>query len=134
MKTDDRLKKLILYLLISVIIILSLLIVYYMTGITWRCPFNLITGLVLGNRGLYCPGCGSTRAVREFLKLNFAGGIKYNMLFPLEAFYILFVLCISAVSYVKDGRFNYRSPNKAFDITVLVIVIIWGVVRNIFNI
>lgn len=129
-----RIIKLILAVISAVIIIMLAFKFYRITDISWRCPFNLITGFILGNRGLYCPGCGSTRAVKEFLKLNFAGGIKYNMLFPLEAFYILFVLCISAVAYIKSGKFNYRSPNKAFDLTVLIIVIIWGVIRNIFNI
>lgn len=134
MKTTARLKKLILYLFISVIIILSVLTVYYMTGITWRCPFNLITGLIFNNRGLYCPGCGSTRAVMKYIHLDFKGGFMMNMLFPLELIYIIYVLAVSCVSYIKNGRFNYRSPNKAVDITVLVIILIWWVVRNIFNI
>ncbi len=129
-----RIVKLILAAIIAVIIFMLAFKFYSVTDISWRCPFNFITGLIFKNGGLYCPGCGSTREIREFLKLNLSGGIKYNLLFPLEALYVAFVLCVSCVSYIKSGKFNYIPPKRAFDIIVLIIVIIWGVVRNIFNI
>ena len=39
-----------------------------------RCPFNALTGL-------YCPGCGSQRAIHDLLHFNFAGVAGNNFLF-----------------------------------------------------
>lgn len=134
MKTNKRYVKLLFYLLISAVIAISALVLYYMTDVSWRCPFNLITGLIFKNGGLYCPGCGSTRAVISYAKLDFRSGFMMNMMFPLELSYMLYVLAVSCISYIKRGSFNYRPPCRAVDITVLAAVLIWWVVRNILNI
>ena len=39
------------------------------------CPVHLLTGL-------YCPGCGNTRALHALVHLDFIGMLNYNLLFP----------------------------------------------------
>lgn len=39
------------------------------------CPLNAVTGL-------YCPGCGNTRALHSLVHLDFIGMLNYNLLFP----------------------------------------------------
>lgn len=127
MTKKKRIAKLALSVLLTACILAVLLAVFVKTGISWRCPFNLLTGL-------NCPGCGSTRAVMEYLKLNFASAFRLNMMFPLEAAYIIYVLTVTAARYVKNGSAAYAPPCKAVDITVLIIIILWWIVRNILSV
>lgn len=88
------------------------------------CIFNKITGL-------YCPGCGNTRAALALLSLNFSAMLHYNILFIFEALYILMVYFVAAFRYIKGEGFSYRSPFKPLDYAFLVILIVWTVIRNI---
>ena len=94
---------------------------------TFLCPFNALTSL-------RCPGCGNTRAALALLRFDFREAIRQNLLFPLEFFYIGWVYVFSSISYIRRGRFGYTPPCRAFDITVLALVLVWWVVRNIVGI
>ena len=91
------------------------------------CFFHLITKL-------NCPGCGNTRAVLSLLKLDFVSAFKYNMMFLPEVLYLVWVYALASFRYIKDGRFSYKPPFIALDITLLVLIVLWGIVRNIFGI
>lgn len=39
------------------------------------CPIHLLTGL-------YCPGCGNTRALHALVHLDITGMLDYNLMFP----------------------------------------------------
>lgn len=41
----------------------------------FACPLNQATGL-------YCPGCGNTRALHALVHLDLIGMLNYNLLFP----------------------------------------------------
>lgn len=127
MEKRKRIKKLALTVILLSVGILGAYMLFSLTGFGWKCPFNLITGLK-------CPGCGTTHAVTEYLRLNFAAGFKQNMLFPLEALYIAWVGVIMARGYIQTGSKNYVSPCRAADIIMLIIIILWWVVRNIIKI
>ena len=92
-------------------------------GIGLSCPFYRLTGL-------QCPGCGNSRAALALLRLDVLGALRCNLLFPLEYFYIAWVLLCCCAAYWKDGRFCYSTPCKWLDICVLAAVILWGIVRN----
>lgn len=129
MKTQkrNRMLKLILFtaLALSVSGVFYFLFVRFKIG--FPCLFNSITKL-------NCPGCGNTRAVVSLLHFHFRKALSFNYLFPLEIFYIGWVYAVSAVNYIKNGRFSYFPPFRPFDIAVLAALIIWFVVRNIFHI
>ena len=94
-------------------------------GLAIPCVFRRLTGLS-------CPGCGNTRAVMAFLRGEGLRALAYNYLAPLEFFYLGWVLFFTARSYLRHGRVSYRPPRIALDVLVLVALVAWGVLRNIF--
>ena len=94
-------------------------------GVGLPCPFYLITGW-------YCSGCGTTRALRSILHLNFYKAFRYNslftILFPFLAFYFISVF-LSLTIYGKDKI----SPKIPVSVPILVIGIafVFGILRNI---
>lgn len=104
--------------LIAVIYILS------HHGIGIPCLFHRVTGLL-------CPGCGNTRAALALLQLDISGALKFNLLFPVEFFYIGWVAFFSGKAYLRGGRFAYKSPAPWLDISILAAVILWGILRNV---
>lgn len=93
-------------------------------GIGLGCPLYQLTGL-------QCPGCGNSRAALALLRLDIAGALGYNFLFPLEFGYLLWVIGAACRTYLNTGRFCYRPRWIWIDITVLVLVVSWGIVRNV---
>jgi len=91
------------------------------------CLFHKLTGLS-------CPGCGNTRAVLALLQLDLIGAFSYNLLFPVEFFYLGFVYIRCAVNYLSAGRFTYRSPAPVLDYAILGSLLLWWVIRNILHI
>jgi hypothetical protein len=94
------------------------------SGLRIPCPVYTLTGL-------QCPGCGNTRATLALLRLDFQSVLRYNLLYPLEMLYLLWVAMISVRNYLRTGRFSYRTPCPALDISFLGLILLWTIVRNI---
>ena len=92
-------------------------------GIGLGCPFYQLTGL-------QCPGCGNSRAALALLRLDLPGALQYNPLFPVEFGYLLWVLLSGCRHYLTTGRFSYLPKRIWIEITVLVLVVAWGILRN----
>lgn len=88
------------------------------------CIFKVLTGL-------NCPGCGNTRATVALFKLDFKEMLHYNLLYPIEILYILQVGIVTLINYIKKGKFEYKSISLILDISLLVILIAWGIIRNV---
>lgn len=87
------------------------------------CLFHLLTGL-------YCPGCGGTRAVRALLASNLLLSIQYH---PLVA-YMAVVLTAELVSFgvsraAKNPRY-YLGHEKLLVYTGAAIVLVNWVYKN----
>ena len=91
------------------------------------CLFYRITGL-------RCPGCGNTRAVMALLEWNLPTMLRYNLFFPVEIAYLIWVYCHCAARCLKTGRFSYRSPVPALDWCFLTSILLWGILRNVLHI
>lgn len=102
-------------------------IFYRFTGKGIPCVFNLIFKK-------NCPGCGITRAVTGLLKGNYAAALAYNYMAPLICIFIADVYVDNAVHYVKNGKTGVCRANHYIGIVFLVILIVWGIVRNILGI
>lgn len=96
----------------------------YLVGIP--CVFSRLTGL-------NCPGCGNTAAAVCLVSGDVLGALKENYLFPLEFFYLGWVYVLTAWRYYKTGEVNYKSPMPIMDVILLVVLVLWGVVRNFFG-
>lgn len=101
------------FLIVGMIGILYLLVFFkYKIGIP--CLFHEITGL-------YCPGCGMTRAIISIIELNFYQALRFNMLiFIVIPFVIIYFI-------LKDKK---KIPNCIWYV-LLCCVIIYGILRNI---
>lgn len=115
-------KMIVLSLGILVLGALYALIAKYLVGIP--CVFYQITGW-------QCPGCGITRAILSLLRLDIVQAFRYDLLFPLEIFYLLWVYAHASARYLKGGRFAYIPPCQLLDIAILIVIVAWGILRNL---
>lgn len=83
-------------------------------GAILPCPLYVTTGL-------YCPGCGMTRAFNRLLHGDVRGALEFNPLI-----FLLIVLIIGAPFLSK-----HKSFEKGLLIILLILVIGFGVLRNI---
>lgn len=112
-----------------ILIIIPLLIIYLFVGHRYHiyipCPIHFMTGY-------YCPGCGVTRMLFSILKLDFYQAFRYNpLLFILLPFFVFFYI----ESLIAEGKNRKALYNKVPDyiyIIVLIILIIYAILRNIF--
>ena len=113
----------------SLIIILLLAIIYLLLSIKYTpfipCIFHEITGF-------YCPGCGITRMIISLFKLDFYQAFRYNqLLFILFPF--AFILILNALGCIFNKSVPiYKKINNKIWIILIIILIIYGVVRNIY--
>ena len=91
------------------------------------CPVKRLTGLK-------CPGCGFSGACHALLRLDFAGAMRCNPFMPAIAGYVAAVSVSSAGSYIKTGKRASSPFPEWLNITFLVLLVIWTVVRNIIGI
>jgi hypothetical protein len=87
------------------------------------CQFHLLTGL-------YCPGCGATRASYQLLHGNFMAALQDNALFVIT----LVALALRGVWYLKQRA--YKQPVRFFIPpyalwTFLVVALVFVVLRNL---
>ena len=89
-----------------------------------KCMFHSLTGV-------YCPGCGSQRALHSLLHLDFAGVINYNFLFLPAALVILYHYTHPLFNRI----FKWNLPNvfykKRTPWIILSVVILFWIARNL---
>ena len=109
-----------------ILILISFLIIYFILSelldVGIPCLFYEITGY-------YCPGCGITRLLFSLLKLDFYQAFRYN---PLIFILIIITGIYWLVKFIlkKFINISIEIPNYVYYI-LLVIVIIFGILRNI---
>ena len=105
------------------ILVLLLVSLYYFFNPTVsnffpKCPFHTITGL-------YCPGCGSQRAIHDLMHLNIFEAINHNALM-----FFTFTFGIGLYLYSKkkfsDLIYHPKSP-----LIIFGIIFLFGVLRNL---
>ena len=100
--------------------------VYLATGLSLPCVFRLVTGLK-------CPGCGSHGAFRAAVRFDAAGVVRYNLMFPLELLYILYVVGYICVTFLKTGEADRNIRPGWLNIAAAVLFIGWWILRNILD-
>lgn len=120
-----RFYKFLLYLIGLFIFIRLYYFLFLECGIVIPCMFHRITGF-------YCPGCGVTRMLSSFAKLEFYQAFRYNpLLFIASPFVLLFLIDI-VIKWLcqREDYFYKRIDNKGW-IVLLIVVILYGILRNI---
>lgn len=106
--------------------IFILLCIYeYQGGSGMECMFYRYTGL-------YCPGCGSGRAVSALFHGRFAEAVSYNILLPILGIPCLIVLAHEYLRIVFPGMElrPIRISQRTAVILTAVIVVFW-IIRNV---
>ena len=86
------------------------------------CIFHKLTGL-------YCPGCGGTRAVYWLLKGNVAYSLHYHSIVLYGAVLYVWYMLSNTMQYVSHGRISigmkYRPVYGKIAVVLLVVNTIW---------
>lgn len=78
-----------------------------------KCLLHQITGI-------YCPGCGSTRALAALLHGNLAKSISYNLLLIPGLLTLMVILCHPRLL-----------SKRHFIWTAVAIILVFGILRNL---
>lgn len=106
--------------------ILLLLILYEtLDGESLQCPFYKLTGL-------YCPGCGSGRAVRALLRGDLAESFRWNPMLYLMG--LPAALCV-LYEYVRivflPRKLRPIVLSKRLCVILVVLILTWWILRNL---
>lgn len=117
----------IILLTLGLCLVAGLLAFLAVQGLRIDCLFHKLTGL-------YCPGCGNTRATLCLLNLEFGKMLRYNLLYPLEMLYCLRIYITCSRRYLQGQGFRYRAKPDWIDISFLVLLLVWAILRNLLPI
>ncbi len=88
------------------------------------CLFHQVTGL-------YCSGCGASRALRSILHLDFYQALRYNALFTLGVPFVGFYFCSLGYSYICYGKDTVSEKISMKPVWVLIAAaILFWILRN----
>lgn len=115
--------------ILGVLVFLGMLALYSFlnpieTNLFPSCPFYVTTGI-------YCPGCGSQRAVHQILNGHIFEGIRHNYLIGLLALVFTYQIFIFTMNNVLDKGFTNLLHKSKVTFSILIIVILFWVLRNI---
>ena len=115
----------------NVSVLLAAGLIYYvfvtLTGLYIPCIFRLITGWK-------CPGCGVSHMLVDLLRLDFAGAFAEN---PFAFVLLPFLLgygIYRAVRYIFYNDRSWKKWENTAAVTVVVIAVVFGIVRNLIGI
>lgn len=110
------------FLMFAFLFTLSKLYLNGITAIHFHCPFRVFWGI-------YCPGCGCTRALKCLLKFDFAGSLHNNPSIILMCIFL--VLGYLKLLFSVFGINKKMIPeSKMFYLVLSGILIIFFVIRN----
>ncbi|MFF2889416.1 DUF2752 domain-containing protein [Paenibacillus sp. NPDC057967] len=87
-----------------------------LTGLAIPCPIHAVTGL-------YCPGCGITRAALSLLELDVHQAFRFNSL--------IFVLAPLFALYAWTNAKKKRRMGGTIMALMLAITLLYGLARNL---
>ena len=82
--------------------------------------------------GFYCSGCGSSRALRSVLHLDFYQALRYNAIFTLALPIISAYFGALVFSYIRFGKdkISEKVPMKLIWVFIAA-ALLYGVLRNV---
>lgn len=82
-----------------------------------ECPIHYLFGI-------YCPGCGVTRALKALINGNIKNALHDNALFVFSPIMI-------GVSILMDKNVNQKSKKNAYITFVAIVVFVFTLMRNL---
>ncbi len=124
----SNLNRLWIWIAVAVVVAGMITLVYFFDPARYSfylpCPFYALTGL-------YCPGCGSGRAVHQILHGNFVKALTLNPLLILTLPLIAYLFAGELLQAIPAFRGRPRPLPGWFVWTILVVILTYWVVRNI---
>lgn len=89
------------------------------------CPVHQLTGL-------YCSGCGASRALRSVLHLDFYQALRYNAVFTVALPFMAVYFGALAVSYIRFGKDSVSKNVPTWPLWIFIAAaVVYGILRNI---
>jgi len=89
------------------------------------CMFHQLTGL-------YCSGCGASRALRSILHLDFYQALRYNAIFTISLPLLPIYFSALGISYIRFGKDRISGKISMFPVWIIIAAaILYGILRNI---
>jgi len=101
------------------------LVTYLIKGIEgFECAFNKLTGL-------YCPGCGGTRAVYSILRLDIIGAMRYNITVPFGVFVYIYYNIRAFISGYKNDTEYFKKQKYPLCIALAIVLVANFILKNV---
>ncbi|MFG6393608.1 MAG: DUF2752 domain-containing protein [Lachnospiraceae bacterium] len=88
------------------------------------CTFKSVTGL-------YCPGCGGTRAVISFVTGHWLKSFMYNSFVPYCGILYILFMAKGTRAFISKGKYQYMKFRDIYVFCGIAILLIQFVARNI---
>ena len=122
-------KKRLIIVIISILLVILISIGYYLFFHKYH------IGLVCPIHEMFhvdCPGCGLSRMIFSMMELDFYQAFRYNPLMFILSPFILIIAIDLIISFLYERKTKIVSKiSKPLWITLYVIVLLFGVIRNI---
>ena len=82
--------------------------------------------------GIYCPGCGVTRMILSIINFDFYKAYLYNKLLFIIFPFGLFLFLEYIYSSLKNKSPLYKKINNKVWYLLIIILVIYGILRNIY--
>jgi hypothetical protein len=89
-----------------------------------QCTFHSLTGY-------HCPGCGSQRAIHDFLNFRILEGFKHNALVGLAFLVLLYQLYLWVRNKIKPEKTTNLLYHPKVPWFFLILVILFWILRNL---
>ena len=117
------------FIALSIFVFVGILTFYFIYNPS---EYNIFPKCVFySETGLYCPGCGSQRAIHQILNGNILTGLSHNFLIILLVLVLAYDAVVISINSTLKKSYKNSLHKSTTTYVILVLVILFWVFRNI---